>query len=117
MRVAKWDRHTKEFKAAAVARMREAGNIRALAAELKVSRQMLYLWRYELEGKPARPPKKRAGTDTPAITGLKQEIVDLKTALADKTLEVDFFKGALQRFEDRPRRRSGGTESTTTSQK
>jgi transposase-like protein len=115
--VAKWDRHTKEFKAAAVARMKDCANVRKLAAELKVSRQMLYLWRYELEAKPAKQRPKGTRTDTPAVSGLKQEIVDLKTALADKTLEVDFFKGALQRFEDRRRDRSGRPESTTTSEK
>jgi transposase-like protein len=95
MRVAKWDRHTKEFKAAAVAQMKDCANIRKLAAELKVSRQLLYLWRYELEAKPAKQRPKETRTDTPAVNGLKQEIVDLKTALADKTLELDFFKGVV----------------------
>jgi transposase-like protein len=117
MRVAKWDRHTKEFKAGAVARMKDCANVQTLAAELKVSRQMLYRWRYELEGKPPQQRPKGTRPDTPVVSGLKQEIGALKMALADKTLEVDFFKGALRRFEDRRRRRSGGSESTTTSQK
>ena len=115
--MAKWDRHTKEFKAAAVARMKGCANIHTLAAELKVPRQTLYVWRYELEGKPAKQRPKGAQTDTPVVSGLKREISDLKTALADKTLEIDFFKGALQRFEDRRHSRSGGPESTTTSRK
>jgi transposase-like protein len=115
MRVAKWDRHTKEFKAAAVARMKDCANIQTLASELKVSRQLLYLWRYELEAKPAKRPD-AARPETKVVGGLKQEIGDLKVALADKTLEADFFKGALQRFEDRRRRKSGERKSTTTSQ-
>jgi hypothetical protein len=57
--------------------------------------------------------------DSPTIAALKKEVVELKVALADKALEVDFFRGALQRVEDRRRRSesNGDTASTTTSQK
>jgi hypothetical protein len=57
--------------------------------------------------------------DTPAIAALKKEVVQLKVALADKTLEADFFRGALQSIEDR-RRNSGSNgdpASTSTSKK
>ena len=77
------------------------------------------MWRDKQEGRP--PASKRPGpvVDTPAIAALKKEVVQLKVALADKALEADFFKGALQRVEDRRRSSgsSGDPASTTTSQK
>jgi transposase-like protein len=114
----KWRRHTPEFKAEAVKRLKGCENVGALARELEVSRGILYLWRDKQEGT-AR--KKRPGpvVDTPAITALKKEVVQLKVALADKTLEADFFKGALQSIGDRRRNSgsSGDPASTATSKK
>ena len=50
---------------------------------------------------------------------LEREVRRLKGALADKTLEVDFFKGALQKVAARRQRSdvSGGAASTTKSGK
>jgi transposase-like protein len=114
----KWRRHTPEFKAEAVKRLKGCENVEALARELKVSRGILYQWRDKQEG---TFRKKRPGpvVDTPAIAALKKQVVDLKVALADKTLEADFFRGALQSIEDRRRSSgsSGATASTTTSKK
>ena len=119
-RVAKWDHHTKEFKAGAVERMKGCGNVKALTAELEVSRTILYQWKYKLEGEPAKKrPTRTPSPDSPAYVELKQENVNLKIALADKTLEASFFRGALQRVGDRRRRsrNNGDPASTTTSQK
>jgi len=113
----KWHRYTQEFKDQAVGRLKGCTNVEALARELKVSRGILYQWRDKAEG---RPPKRPGPVvDTPAIAALKKEVVQLKVALADRALEADFFKGALQRVEDRRRRSgsSGDPASTTTSQK
>jgi hypothetical protein len=46
-------------------------------------------------------------------------VVQLKVALANRAVEADFFKGALQRVEDRRRNSgsAGATASTTTSEK
>ena len=100
----KWQRYTQEFKDQAVGRLKGCTNVEALARELKVSRGILYLWRDKQEGRP--PASKRPGpvVDSPAIAALKKEVVELKVALADKALEADFFKGALQRIEDRRRK-------------
>ena len=108
----KWRRHTAEFKAEAVKRLKGCENIGALARELKVSRGILYQWRDKQEG---TFRKKRPGpvVDTPAIAALKKQVVDLKVALADKTLEADFFRGALQSIEDR--RRSSGSSGAPAS--
>jgi transposase-like protein len=114
----KWQRHTPEFKAEAVKRLKGCENVEALARELKVSRGVLYLWRDKQEG---TSRKKRPGpvVDTRAIAALKKEVVQLKVALADKTLEADFFRGALQSIEDRRRKSgsSGDPASTATSKK
>ena len=92
-------RYSKEFKQMCVARMKGCDNIGALAKELDIHRRVLYRWRDQLE---PVTTKERA----PAQSGearLRNEINQLKRALADKTLEVDFFKGALQKIEARRR--------------
>lgn len=114
-----WHRYTQEFKDQAIERLKGCNNVEALARELHVSRGILYLWRDKKEGRP--PASKRPGpvVDSPAIAALKKEVVQLKVALAERALEADFFKGALERVEAR-RRNSGSTGeagSTTTSRK
>ena len=115
----KWQRYTQEFKDQAVDRLKGCTNVEALARELNVSRGILYQWKDKREGRP--PASKRPGpiVDSPAIAALKKEVVQLKVALADRAIEADFFKGALQRVEDRHRNSgsTGETASTTTSKK
>jgi transposase-like protein len=113
----KWQRYTPEFRDEALRRLKGCENVGALARELKVSRGILYQWRDKQEGRPRK--KKRPGpvVDTPAIAALKKQVVEVKIALADKTLEADFFRGALQSIEDRRRNSgsSGDPASTSTS--
>jgi hypothetical protein len=98
--------------------MKGCNNIVALAEELGVERKSLYLWREQLDPesvigrKPGPPAKSREGE-------LEKEVSRLKRVLADKTLELDFFKGALQKVEERRRRNknSGAKTSTTRSEK
>ena len=113
--MAKWRRHSVEFKKQAVERMKTSDNIHELARELDVERKLLYTWKYQFEGRPeprhanyAEDKQKRAETK------LEQDNQRLKTALAEKTLEVDFFKGALRRTEEGRRNSttSGGSAST-----
>jgi transposase-like protein len=114
-----YQRYTQKFKDQAVERLKGCTNVEGLARELKVSRGILYQWRDKHERRP--PASKRPGpvVDSPAIAALKKEVIQLKVALADRALEADFFKGALQRVEDRRRNNgsTGGTTSTTTSEK
>ena len=111
-------RYSLKFRRIAVERMKGCNNIVALAEELGVERKSLYLWRAQLDPesvvsrKPGPPAQSREKE-------LEQEVRRLKQVLADKTLETDFFKGALQKVEER-RRRSKNTRaktSTTTSGK
>ena len=110
--------YAQKFRRIAVERMKGCNNITALAEELGVERKTLYLWREELD--PESVIKRKTG---PPGKGreieLEKEVSRLKRVLADKTLEVDFFKGALQRIEERRRRskESGDKTSTTKSGK
>ena len=68
-----------------------------------VHRRLLYKWRDQLDpvdiGDEAPPENAREST-------LRKEVSQLKRVLAEKTLELDFFRGALQRVEAR-RQKSG----------
>jgi hypothetical protein len=71
----------------------------------------LYKWRDQLE--PAEPRAASLSAEG-RESSLGEENRRLKQALAEKTLEVDFFKGALQKVEARRQqsRNSGETAST-----
>ena len=99
--MAKWQRHKREFKRLVVDRMKTCDNIQALASELDLGRKLLYTWKYQLEGRPEARHASYMETPEEALERkLKQEIAQLKQALADRALEIDFFKGALRRIEE-----------------
>jgi len=104
----------------AVARMLSCDNICALAKELGVNRALLYQWRGRAE-RAARLVAEggASGQEDPRQAKLLLENGQLKRALADKSLEVDFFKGALQKVAARRQRNtdSGARASTTRSGK
>jgi len=102
-------RYPKSFREMAVKRMKESENITALARELRVPRSVLYKWRGQLE----------PVDDGDGVRALRREVAHLKRLLGDKMLELDFFKGALQKVEARRRSSggSGGKASTTKSGK
>ena len=108
-------RHTKEFRRIAVERLKSCDNIVALSEELGVHRRLLYQWRDRLDAvdNDAESPPGNAREFT-----LRKEISQLQRVLAEKTLESDFFKGALQKVEAR-RRNSGmtGEKASTTKSK
>jgi transposase-like protein len=97
----------------AVARLNQCENIVALAKELGISRRLLYTWREKLE--PLSSGEGPLGTSREVT--LRKEVSRLKRALAEKTLEVDFFKGALREVKARRQQLgdSGETASTLTS--
>lgn len=98
---AKWRRHPVEFKRQIVERMKTCENIHELARELKLERKLLYTWKYQLEGRPEpRHANLAATAEERKDKQLRDEIAKLKAALADKTLEIDFFQGALRRIEE-----------------
>jgi hypothetical protein len=86
--------------------MQGCHNISALAKELEVPRRFLYRWQMRLEG-PVAPIAARS-------SGLEDENRLLKQLLAERTLEVDFFKGALQKIAARRQQNDGAGETAST---
>ena len=112
-RVGGYAKYSNEFRRKAVELLKQSDNIKALAKELGVDRRLLYYWR-DREDPNDRRPAANSGE-----TKLRAEVSQLKRVLADKTLELDFFKGALQKAEARRQRSgaTGGKASTTKSGK
>ena len=107
-------RYTKEFREFAVERLRGCENIVALARELHVSRRQLYRWRDELDPEIPGMGMQALGQNARTST-LRKEVNHLKRVLAEKTLEVDFFRSALQKVEARRRQNSRTGEKASTS--
>ena len=110
----KYAKYTEEFRRQAVERMKESDNVRALARELGIDKRLLYDWRERAgdlsdQRSPAHRHTRRQ----------ENENNELKRLLAEKTLEVDFFRGALQKVAARRQASSepGETASTTKSGK
>ena len=88
------NKYPRAFKLMAMERMKKSENVCELAKELGIDRSVLYHWRNHLkmiEGGAADSP----------VRELRRQIRELKRVVADKTLEADFFKGALQKVEAR----------------
>ena len=88
----KWERKKPEFKKQAVERMEQTKNLGLLAKELGISVRTLYRWKDIQLGRP-----KKIREPVPREQKLEEEIRRLKQSLANRALEVDFFKGALQK--------------------
>ena len=87
-------RYPEDFRRMAVERFKCCENIEWLAKELGVPRQTLYRWHEESEraaeeGEPI-PEKSRESR-------LRREVREPKRLVAKQALEVDFFRGALQK--------------------
>jgi transposase-like protein len=79
-KMAKWRRHTVEFKRQAVERMKTCENTHELARELKIQRKLLYTWRYQFVG---RPEAGRGAAQLPSIARFhKVGIARAQTQLA-----------------------------------
>ena len=128
---------TREFKLAAIERMRSGGNVCALARELGVRRKLLYAWRdayrkggaVALRGRGRPPAEERAALppevppgDPPPASALataERRIAELERKLGQQALELDFFREALRRVKGprRPTTGPGGTASTPSSRR
>jgi len=103
----KRERYSKEFRLQAVERMNVCDNISRLSRELGVARHLLYHWRER-----SKLTEAPVGRSREFI--LRKQILDLKRMLANKTMELDFLRRALQRVGARRRQglASGGEVST-----
>jgi transposase len=106
-------KYSEEFRAEAVRRLKDCSNVSALARELGIRRKWLYEWR-EAARSPAKPARKVAVEDR-QVTLLKDRIAELERLAGRLSAEVDFFKGALRRVEERRRKnvKTGGAASTS----
>ena len=105
------NKYPKAFRKMALERLKSCQNVTELSAELGIHRTQLYKWRDQME--PIED-----GQNPPANSRereLRKEIGELKRVLGGKALEVDFFKGALQKVEARRQNSSGsGAKASTT---
>jgi transposase-like protein len=106
------NKYPRAFQRMALERMKNCESVSALAEELGIHRTVLYHWKNHLKA------IEGGAADSP-IRELRKQVRDLKRVLAEKTLEVDFFKGAWQKIEARRQgsNDSGATASTTRSGK
>jgi len=93
--------------------MRPGVSVRELARELGVHFTQLYRWKRKAEERSGRR-KARPGGLPLAAARLEEELRQAKQLLAEKTLEIDFFKGALQKVEARRQSKGGSGETAST---
>ena len=107
------------FQKDALERMKHCDDIRALAAELGVSRGVLYLWKRKAEGLRAYGKGQAAAPDEQMrkIQQLEAQVASLEGELGRRSLEGSFFKSALRKVEGlrRQSEKPGGIPSTTKS--
>jgi len=96
----------------AVERLLTCNDVGELARELGVTRRCLYKWRTKLE---VVEPGEEASRPSTHTASYRKEIQKLKQLLAEKIMEVDFFKGALQKVEARYQKRGDSGEMASTS--
>ena len=106
----KYRKFTEAYRELAVRRLGETDNVSELCRELHISRQLLYQWRDRVERKQEQQDPSRA-----RVEQLGQENAQLKRALAEKTLQLDFLKGALQKVEALGQASTGRGETASTS--
>jgi transposase-like protein len=113
----KWERRTEEFRQRALEQMKTCKNVTLLARELGVSPQLLYIWKQQAEGrKKASEPGASEDPRERRIRELEKQVGELKGIVGQKTLEADFFAGALRRIEE-SRRKKGKTGATASTPK
>jgi len=96
------------MRAMAMERLKSCVNVTDLSKELGIDREVLYKWRARMEaGDGAAHTESRERRQ-------RGEVDELKRLLAEKTLEVDFFKGALQKVAARRQNNTGSGEKAST---
>lgn len=97
------------FRQKAVDRLKAGEDPDEVAQELGVHRRTLYRWQRQLD------PVIQAKPKPPGVESkLQHQVQRLSRLLAEKTLEVDFFRSALQKVEARRQRNSGSGAKAST---
>lgn len=94
--------------------MQDCASVVGLAAELGIHWSLLYKWKRKQATAEAQQQRDETARREAALLS---QIGELKSALADKDLQVRFFRGALRNIEARRQSKSGagGRRSTTKS--
>lgn len=111
----KWERRSAAFRESALERMKGGANVRALARELGVPKSLLYWWKQRAEGR--LKPKQSDSAEDPRdrrVRDLEKKVGELEGIIGKKTLELDFFAGALRRVEETRQKRGNSGERTST---
>ena len=103
-------KYPQSFRQKALERMKDCRSVSALAEELGVHRTVLYHRHRQQE----ETSEASSGGAKSPVRQLRKQVRDLKRVLADKMLEVDFFKGALQKVEARRQSSTGSGEPAST---
>ena len=110
-----------EFRREVVERMKTCANVAQLARELGVRRKFLYLWKDQLAGVGEQSSRSanKAETTRPKAKhsteeSLRRRVQELEALTARQSLELDFFKGALQHVEERRKKREQTSEPEST---
>jgi transposase-like protein len=111
VRKSKYRKFTEAYRELALRRLRESENVSELCRELGISRQLLYQWRDKQERLEQRVEPSEA-----TVRQLRQQVEQLKQALGERTLQLDFLKGALQKVEAL-RQAGSGSGATASTQK
>ncbi len=106
----KYERRRPEVKQQTLDKMGLSENITKLAIVLGIPRSTLYLWRRQELAKAESKRKKPKNREEE----LAREVLRLKEALAERCMDLDFFKGALQRIWERQQPNSAVVESAST---
>jgi transposase len=104
-------KYPKAMREMAMERLKSCVNVTGLSRELGVDRTLLYKWRERMERREGKKGDAAMGSGEKRV---RAEIAELKRVLAEKTLEVDFFKGALQKIEARRQNTAGSGEKAST---
>jgi transposase-like protein len=97
-----------DFKDEAVQRIQAGERVTLLSRELLVPEGTLYRWCLEAEQRAGGKPGEQGKPESPAeAAALQAQIRELQAALGRRTMELDFFQGALRRLAA-----SGRTENT-----
>ena len=109
-----------EFRRNALEQMKTSTNVTELARQFGIRRKWLYYWRDEATGRVSEPRKAAEPKPTKIADNRENKrIAELERLVARQAMEIDFFKGALLRVEEKRRKReqSSGTPSTSRSGK
>ena len=115
-------KYSPEFRARALELLESCGSVSGLARELGIRRKWLYEWRNQAQAKAAAagestkvsaPVERAPDRESEA---LRLRIADLERLVGRQAAEIDFFKSALRRVEER-RQHSGGTGGAASTRK